>query len=215
MSEAAGSEKQNDVRLFVSIALAFAFVCGIGGWFVFAAMNSSAKTAGFKPDHPRQLINFTLTDSNGRTVTRSGLAGKILVVDFLYTGCSLTCPVVNRCMAQIQQLTTNQPDVRLISLTVNPRDDTPAVLATYGERFGADINRWLLLTGDKTQLYDLIGTSFLPQVPDDPFNYMPGNFANTERIAVVDSTGNVRAYFDGLREETAQAVVAEIARLRK
>ena len=64
-------------------------------------------------------------------------------------------------MAQIQQLTTNQPDVRLVSLTVDPRDDTPAVLAKYGERFGADTNRWLLLTGDRTTLYGLIGASFL------------------------------------------------------
>ena len=215
MTQAADSKKSNEVHLFVGIALAFAVVCGIGGWVLFAALNSSSKTSGFKPDHPRQLINFTLTDRSGRTVTQAELAGKILVVDFLYTGCSLTCPVVNRCMAQIQQLTTNQPDVRLVSLTVNPRDDTPAVLATYGERFGADTNRWLLLTGDKTQLYDLIGTSFLPQAPDDPFNYMPGNFANTERIAVVDTNGNVRAYFDGLREDTTQAVVAEINRLRK
>jgi protein SCO1/2 len=118
-------------------------------------------------------------------------------------------------MAEIQLLTTNQPDVRLVSLTVDPRSDTTMVLAEYGERFNADTNRWLLLTGDKAGLYGLIGTSFLPQAPDDPFNYMPGNFAHTERIALVDSTGKVRAYFDGLREDTAQSVIAEITRLRK
>ena len=77
------------------------------------------------PDHPRQLVNFSLTDHTGRTVTRADLDGKFLMVDFLFTSCSLTCPVVNRQMAQIQQLTTNQPDVKLVSLTVDPRDDTP------------------------------------------------------------------------------------------
>jgi protein SCO1/2 len=118
-------------------------------------------------------------------------------------------------MAQIQQLTTNQPDVRLVSLTVDPRTDTAPVLAKYGESYGADTNRWLLLTGEKTALYDLIGTSFLPQDVDDPLSYMPGNFAHTERIAVVDSHGNVQAYFDGLRDDAADSVVAEIAHLRK
>jgi protein SCO1/2 len=147
-------------------------------------------------------------------VTQSDLTGKILVVDFLYTSCSLTCPVVNRCMAQIQQLTTNQPDVKLVSLTVDPRDDTVDALAKYSERFGADTNRWLLLTGDKATLYDLIGNSFLAQDLNDPFNYMPGNFTHTERIALVDSHGKVRGYFDGLNDGTATAVVDEINHLR-
>ena len=215
MSPAAGSEKQNDVRLFVWVAIAFACICGISGWVLFAALNSSFKTSGFKPDHPRQIINFTLTDRTGRTVTRTELAGKFLVVNFLQTSCSLTCREVSRRLVEIQQLTINQPDVQIVSLTVDPRTDTASVLAEYGERFNANTNRWLLLTGEKTQLYNLIGTSFLPQAPDDPFNYMPGNFADTERIALVDTNGNVRAYFDGLREDTAQSVLAEIARLRK
>jgi protein SCO1/2 len=98
---------------------------------------------------------------------------------------------------------------------VDPRTDTVPVLAKYGEGYGADTNRWLLLTGEKSALYDLIGTSFLAQDLDDPFGYMPGNFAHTERIAVVDSHGNVQAYFDGLRDDAADSVVAEITRLRK
>src|SRR5208283_751676 len=166
------------------------------------------------PDHPRQLVDFSLTDRTGRRVTRSELDGKILVVDFLFTSCSLTCPVVNRCLAQIQQLTTNQPDVKLVSLTVDPRDDTIEALAKYGERFGADTNRWLLLTGDKTELYGLIAASFLNQDLDDPFNYMPGNFSHTDRIALVDSHGRLRGFFDGLNPNTAAAVVDEISRLR-
>jgi protein SCO1/2 len=117
-------------------------------------------------------------------------------------------------MAQIQQLTTNQPDIKLVSLTVDPRDDTTEVLAKYGERFGAQTNRWLLLTGEKTTLYNLIGKSFLAQDSDDPFGYMPGNFSHTERIALVDSHGNLRGYFDGLNQNTASAVVQEITKLR-
>ena len=210
----AGSKNKNEVRLFLWCALALSCVGGIGGWLLFAALNQPVKTTGIQPDHPRQLVDFTLTDRTGRTVTRAELGGKFLVVDFLYTSCSLTCPAVNRQMTEIQRLTASQPDVRLVSLTVDPRDDTVEVLARYGERFGADTNRWLLLTGEKALLYDLIANSFLAQDADDPFNYMPGNFSHTERIAVVDASGRVQAYFDGLREDAAQAVVAEIDRLK-
>jgi cytochrome oxidase Cu insertion factor (SCO1/SenC/PrrC family) len=117
-------------------------------------------------------------------------------------------------MAQIQQLTTNQPDIKLVSITVDPRDDTPTVLQKYGQTFGADTNRWLFLTGQKTVLYDLIGKSFLAQDLNDPFGYMPGNFSHTERIAIVDSHGHLQGYFDGLNQNTAGAVVDEITKIR-
>jgi hypothetical protein len=61
----------------------------------------------------------------------------------------------------------------------------------------------------------LIGTSFLNADLDDPFTYMPGNFSHTERIALVDGRGNVCAYFDGLSESVAGAVVTQIGRLRQ
>ncbi len=225
MSPRADSKTLNEERLFLSVALIVALVFGTGFCFLIFSLNSREKTADaaseyappqlIAPDHPRQLVDFSLTDRSGRTVTRNELAGKFLVVDFLFTSCSLTCPVVNRCMAQIQQLTTNQPDVQLVSLTVDPRDDTPETLAKYGERFGADTNRWLLLTGDKTTLYGLIAATFLNQDLDDPFSYMPGNFSHTERIALVDAHGNLHGYFDGLNNNTATAVVEEISRLRE
>jgi cytochrome oxidase Cu insertion factor (SCO1/SenC/PrrC family) len=225
MTKQAGSKARDDERLFFYAAIGMALFFGTGFCCLMVFLNSHEKATGaaaeslpprlIAPDHPRQLVNFSLTDRTGRTVTRAELDRKILVVDFLLTSCSLTCPAVNRCMAQVQALTTNQPDVKLVSLTVDPRDDTVDALAKYGERFGAETNRWLLLTGDKTTLYGLISTSFLAQDLDDPFNYMPGNFSHTDRIALVDARGNLRGYFDGLNENTATAVVAEISRLRK
>jgi len=226
MFQKAGSKQLNDERLFFYAATIMSLVFGAGFCCLLFALNSrdatpavsaaaGSKAVAILPDHPRQLVNFSLTDRTGRTVTRSELAGKFLVVDFLFTSCSLTCPVINQRMAQIQQLTTNQPDVRLVSLTVDPRDNTADVLAQYAARFGADTNRWLFLTGDKTQLYGLIARSFLAQDADNQFGYMPGNFSHTERIAVVDSRGQVEAYFGGLKDDVDSAVVSEINRLRK
>ena len=228
MSRKAGSKQRkvrNEERLFATVAVIGSLVFGAGFCWLLFAMNGrdgtqavpaeNPKAVAIAPDHPRQLVGFTLTNRTGRTVTQSELAGKFLVVDFLFTSCSLTCPVVNNHMAQIQQLTTNQPDIRLVSLTVDPRDDTADALAKYGVRFGADTNRWLFLTGDKAQLYGLISASFLAQDADSQSGYMPGNFSHTERIAVVDSRGRVQAYFDGLNDDVATAVVAEISRLRQ
>jgi protein SCO1/2 len=224
------SKQQNDERLFVIIAVIMCLVLGTAFCALLFALNyhsqssddsadalpNSAPTPAtlIQPDHPRSLVDFQLTDSAGHTVSRANLDGKILVVDFLFTTCSLTCPVVNKQMAQIQDMTTNQSDVKLVSITVDPRDDTPSVLQKYGQGFGADTNRWLFLTGQKTELYNLIGKSFLAQDLNDPFGYMPGNFSHTERIAIMDSRGHLDGYFDGLNQNTASAVVAEISKIR-
>ena len=207
--------KNNDGQLFLIIAIAIAVVFGAGGIFLILALNHHEKAGAISVDHPRQLVDFSLTDRTGRTVTRAELNGKILVVDFLLTSCSVTCPEVNRRMAEIQQRTADLPDVKFLSLSVDPRTDTPAELMKYGARFGADTNRWFMLTGEKPVLYHLISTSFLNQDLDDPFVYMPGNFSHTERIALVDAHGDVQSYYDGMRHETTDEIVAEINRLRE
>ncbi len=208
------SGQRKEEKVFLVIALALAVVAGVGGWIAAGAFSHPEQGQGVLPDRERTLGDFSLTDESGRTVTRAELDGKILVVSFLFTGCSLTCPEISRRMAEIQQLTARDPDVRLVSLTVDPRSDTPPVLAQWGARFGADTNRWRLLTGSKTVLHGLIAKSFLSQDNGDPFNSMPGNFTGTERIAVVDRHRRTRMYFDGLRHETAAAVAAEITQLR-
>ena len=203
-----------DEKLFLVIVIVLALVAGVGSWFAAAALSHREKPHGIPPDKERRLGDFSLIDTAGRTVTRNELSGEILVVSFLFTSCSLTCPEVTRHMAEIQQQTATNTGVRLISLTVDPRTDTAPVLAKWGARFGTDTNRWLLLTGDKAMLHGLIGGSFLAQDIGDPFNSMPGNFTGTDRIAVVDKQGTLRIFFDGLRNETPAAVAAEIARLQ-
>jgi cytochrome oxidase Cu insertion factor (SCO1/SenC/PrrC family) len=209
MSTAGKNSRWREEYTFLAVALGLAALAGLGGWLM-----ATKPARGIPPDHPRELGNFSLTDRTGRTVTRADLAGKFLVVNFVFTGCSSTCLDVNRRMAEIQTLTAGQPDVKLVSLTVDPRSDTPAVLAVFGNRFGADTNRWLLLTGDKPVVYELIEKSFIPSDPNDPYNFMPGGFTHTERIAVVDNHGRVRVFFDGLKPETSQAVTDEINQLR-
>jgi cytochrome oxidase Cu insertion factor (SCO1/SenC/PrrC family) len=228
MPEETVSEPRNDERLFFYAVIVVSLIFATAFSLLLVVLHYREQTpesvyenlpdsqpVAMPPDHPRQLIPFSLRDQSGREITRADLKGKFLVVSFLFTSCSLTCPIVSRQMTQIQQLTTNQPDVRLVSLTVDPEDDSVPVLAQYGRRFSADTNRWLLLTGDETLIHNLIGTSFLSPDTNDVFSYMPGSFANIERIALVDPQGRVRAYFDGLNNDVAAAVVAEIRRLRK
>lgn len=194
------------------LGLAIAGVAaGIAFW---AGQREKAALAPSKLDHPRRLIPFRLTERSGRPVTEAEVAGKILVVNFVFTSCSLSCRAVNDRMAEIQTLVSEAKDVQLLSLTVDPRSDTPAALEAFANGFHADSNRWLFLTGEKPQLYGLIETSFIPKSPELE-SLIPGGFASTDRIMLVDPHGNVCASFNGLKRDVAKSVATEIENIRK
>jgi protein SCO1/2 len=179
-----------------------------------AAPDPDAESPVIQPDYPRQLVDFSLTDQSGHAFTRKNLDGKIVVVDFIFTSCAVVCPYVNAQMEKIQQSTAGDPEVRLISITMDPIDDTAPILAHYGRTFNEDESRWSFLTGYQSEIRRLVGISFLPPDTTGEFSYMPGNFAHTQRIALVDTKGRLVEYFDGLNQNAADAVAQEIAKLR-
>ena len=69
---------------------------------------------------------FTLTERSGKTITNHDLAGKIWVASFVYTTCPGPCPLITAGMAKIQAAVANDPQVQLVSFTVDPDTDTPA-----------------------------------------------------------------------------------------
>src|SRR5574341_1980026 len=63
--------------------------------------------------------------------------------------------IISAEMARLQADLEAETDVRLVSITVGPAEDSPEVLAEYAARFGADRDRWLFLTGQKRAIYTL------------------------------------------------------------
>lgn len=162
---------------------------------------------------PRPLADFELTNTASQAVSRADLQGKFVVVNFVFTSCSLSCLAVNDRMAEIQRATADMPDVALISLTVDPRSDTPESLAAFARRFGADASRWQFLTGDKPTLYNLLEQSFIAKSPALE-EIVPGGFAHTDQIMLVDPQGSVCASFNGLSTNAAARVLASIEQRR-
>jgi cytochrome oxidase Cu insertion factor (SCO1/SenC/PrrC family) len=215
-----GLAKNERLAVFIGIGASLSLVLCFG-LMMFALQRFStpsdpdAQTPIIKPDYPRHLVDFSLIDQSGHPVTRKDLDGRIIVVNFVFTSCAAVCPYVNAQMEKVQQLTAGHADVRLVSLTMDPVDDTPAVLERYGQSYEQDANRWSFLTGNETEMRRLVGASFLPPDTTGEFAYMPGNFAHTQRIALVDTKGHLVEYFDGLNQEAGDAIAEAIANLRK
>jgi cytochrome oxidase Cu insertion factor (SCO1/SenC/PrrC family) len=161
---------------------------------------------------------FALTERSGKTVTNQDLAGKIWVADFIYTTCPGPCPLITAGMVKLQDAVAHDPQVQLVTFTVDPQTDTPAVLAKYAGLYHADPDRWWFLTGPQKPLYDLIQNGFL-QVVKDNHGEPPqdGQFVVTHStyLALVDADGNVRGFYDGVGNASRADLQRDIKILEK
>jgi protein SCO1/2 len=73
----------------------------------------------------RTLPDFQLTDQDGHPFGLADLKGKVWLADFVYTTCPGPCPAVTRGMSQLQGEALKNADVRLVTFTMDPKDETP------------------------------------------------------------------------------------------
>jgi protein SCO1/2 len=145
------------------------------------------------------IPQFQLLSQKGAPFDRSHLDGHVWIADFIYTNCEGPCPRMSSRMRAMQNKLSS--DVRFVSFTVDPARDTPAELAAYGQKFGADDNRWTFLTGD---------TSTLNMLDRDAFKLgtIGAGMDHSTRFVLVDKKGRVRGYYgltdDGLLDHIAK-----------
>ncbi len=134
----------------VWIGLALVVVT-VGLIFALARIESVAKRTQPLPVLS-QISDFTLTNQAGQTVTLANLRGKVWVADIIFTRCAGPCPHMTRRMKSLQDALPAASTAKLVTLTTDPEFDTPPVIKTYGEKFGADFARWSFLTGSKSEI---------------------------------------------------------------
>jgi len=135
---------------------------------------------------------FSLIESSTREMRNQDLAGKVWIADFIYTSCGGFCPLMTAKMRKLQD--TLPKDIRLVSFSVDPENDSPHVLAAYAHEYGADPERWFFLTGDKHELYTLSKEGFkLPVDDTDGTEIDP--ITHSSRFTLVDGQGRIRGYY--------------------
>lgn len=167
--------------------------------------------------------DFSLIERTGRKVTLADLKGKVWVAQFFYTGCRDICPLIVPQMGLLHFEYLKDPDrpkVRFVSISVNPEEDTPAVLKKFAERFGADPDLWLFLTGSRAEIYRLTQQGFKVGIGEQ--ENPPGVKAKTgeekeifhsSRLILVDRNGQIRGYYSGLEAEAMVRLRRDLRKL--
>ncbi|MEK6718218.1 MAG: SCO family protein, partial [candidate division NC10 bacterium] len=109
------------------LAVALAGALGVAVW----TWQGARRGQGSEDDRPLEGLkifgtvpDFSLIERGGRRITLAEIRGKVWIVNFIYTHCTDTCPLQSAQMARLQADFSAEPDLRLVSITVDPEQDT-------------------------------------------------------------------------------------------
>lgn len=149
---------------------------------------------------------FTLTSSTGAAFGSAQLTGKPWLGSLFFATCTGPCPRLNRQMQELQERTYNFPGLQLVSITVDPSQDTPEALAAYAKRYHADPARWHFLTGPRDTISAIARDGF--QVGE-----LDISRTHSTRVMLVDAKGRVRGHYPVNEKEELDALVRGISQL--
>ena len=174
------------------------------------------------------IPSFSLTDQMGHAFTREDLRGRVVLANFIFTNCTRFCPTLSPRMAEVQEKLEEDGllgnEVLLLSFSVDPEHDTPEILLSYAERYGANHNAWRFLTGPQEVMRQVITDGLklaFDQVDqrnehhheDGSIHIHEYDVFHTNRVMLGDREGRVRAYYDGAADWDMAKVLDDMHRL--
>ncbi len=145
-----------------------------------------------------KISNFQFINQDSIIVDNSTMKGNIYVASFFFTSCPTICPVMTKNMSYLQKELSVYPNIRFLSHSVDPVNDTPYKLRLYIEMMkqkyiSIDTQNWDLVTGEKSEIYD-IAKSYFVNVSED--SIAPGGFLHSEYFVLIDKEGRIRSGVD-------------------
>lgn len=145
-----------------------------------------------------QVPRFSLQNEFGKPFGSQNLKGKVYMATFMFTSCPTTCLGLMKKVQIIQKKVRGLgTKVGILSLTVDPANDTPKTLYKYSRKLKANPRVWSFLTGEQEQIESLLVKGF--KVPmgskiEDTHTEI-FDIVHSNKIVLVDQLGRIRGYY--------------------
>lgn len=186
------------MRYWLTIGLCFSLVATFGCNQKHDDAHDAHKTSLDTLPVFRTVEPFIGTDQDEQPFSTEALRGQVWIASFFFARCESICPALNSVQSKLQN--EFSANVRFVSITSDPENDTPEVMKEYASRFGAQASVWKFVTMPYGSMLEVASTSLglvAPSTPD----------VHSTRMVLIDSSMNVRGYYDS-------ADTADISRLR-
>ena len=161
-----------------------------------------------------KITDFKLVNQLGDTLTQKSFENQIYITDFFFTSCPGICLKMTNNMTKVQEAFLNNPEVAILSHSVTPSIDSVSVLKTYAEKNGVIDSKWHLVTGDKTEIYNLGRNEYFVEndlgIPKDI-----NDFLHTENILLIDKNKHIRGIYNGLNRASIAQLITDAEALLK
>ena len=153
------------------------------------------------------IAPFAFTDQQNRLFTADSLIGKVYIASFFFTTCPDICPKMTNNLSLVQDSFLLNSTVKIVSFTVMPWVDSAARLADYGKQKHINPNKWHLLTGEQSAIYQLGRASFFAD--DNPAGDT-SSFLHTDKMFLVDRHRRIRGVYNATRKDDVQRAIDDI-----
>jgi protein SCO1/2 len=145
-------------------------------------------------DEKRKAPDFLLTNQDSILISNDDMIGKVYVLEFFFTRCPDICIEMNQNMKLLDEEFGNSNDFGIISITIDPNNDTPSILKKYSEALDVKSQNWHFLTGEKDYIYDLANIGF--NIFANQNSNFIGGFEHQGYFALIDKDGYIRSRKD-------------------
>jgi protein SCO1 len=158
------------------------------------------------------IADFKFIDQDSNEVTQTTFENKIYVADFFFTSCRTICPMMKSQMLRVYDSIRNDPEVLLLSHTIDPEYDTVGLLHDFAERLGVSSHKWHFVTGNKEDIYKIAQTSYFSTAMEDKSE--PDGFIHSGAFLLIDKKKRIRGKYDGTKEQDVNRLLRDIERLK-
>lgn len=161
----------------------------------------------------RVIKPFQFVDQDSAVITNNTFTGKIYVADFFFTSCRTICPIMKTQMLRIYEQVKEDPEILILSHTIDPEYDTVGLLHDFAKRLDVKSEKWHFATGQpKDYVFDLAQKSYLLTAMEDKSE--PDGFIHSGAFLLIDKQGRIRGKYDGTKEEDVNRLLDDIKRLK-
>ena len=157
-----------------------------------------------------QIPDFAFLNQDSVLVTNETFKDKIYVADFFFTSCPTICPKVKKQMQRIYDNYSDNPNLLLLSHTIDVKRDTVGKLREFAENMGVSSSRWHFVTGDHDKIYEIADDYFSIAIEDPN---APEGFDHSGRLLLIDENRHIRAFADGTDEKEVNRFMKDIDKL--
>jgi len=157
------------------------------------------------------IADFQFVDQDSSIITNETFDGQVYVADFFFTTCPTICPKMKQQMLRIYGVYKDDPEVAILSHTIDPKHDTVALLHDFADKLGVESSKWHFVTGDQDEIYDIGEKSYMVVANEDP--NAPGGYIHSGAFLLVDKQRRIRGVYDGTIPEQVDILINDIKRL--